>query len=72
MHYAHVKRKEKPMNPVTLEEFHNNPALRRRLFAMAHRERNAAIRAGLHWLRERLVTRFRSLTHPPQWIGRLG
>jgi len=60
------------MYPVTLEEFHNNPALRRRLFAMARRERAAAIRAGLHWLRERLTTRVRWLTHSPQWIGRLG
>jgi hypothetical protein len=68
MHPSHVKSKENPMYPITPQDFHNDPALRRRLFEMAHRERAAAIRAGFAWLRERLTPRL----HPGDWIGRLG
>ena len=60
------------MYPITPEEFYSNPALRRRLYSMARRERIAAIHAGLQWLREHLAARARSLTQPPHWIGRLG
>jgi hypothetical protein len=68
MHPLHVKSKENRMNPVTLQDFHNDPALRRRLYAMAQRERAAAIRAGFAWLRDRLAP----AQHPVHWIGRLG
>ncbi len=56
------------MVPITPQDFYNDPALRRRLFEMAHRERAAGIRAGFAWLRERLTPRL----HPGDWIGRLG
>ena len=56
------------MNRITLEAFHNDPALRRRLFEMAHRERARALHAGLAWLRKRLTPRL----HPSHWIARLG
>ena len=56
------------MNRITLEAFYNDPALRRRLFEAARRERAKAVRAGLVWLRERLTPQL----HPGDWIGRLG
>ena len=56
------------MNPISLQDFHNDPALRRRLYEMAHRDRIAVIRAGFDWLRDRLSPRL----HPGDWIGRLG
>jgi len=58
------------MSPYTLEEFHSNPALQRRLFDMARRERTLAIRAALAWLRAHLTPRFHP--HAPRWIARLG
>lgn len=58
------------MNRFIVDEFHNDPALRRRLFAAAHRERSRAIRAGLAWLRRHLAARFDF--EPRQWIERLG
>jgi hypothetical protein len=68
MHPSHVKSKEHPMNPITLQDFYNDPALRRRLYAMAQKERAGAVRAGFAWLRRRLTPGLA----PGQWIGRLG
>jgi hypothetical protein len=68
MHPSHVKSKEHTMNTLTLKEFYEDPALRRRMYAMAQRERAAAVRAGFAWLREHLTPRL----HPSDWIGRLG
>jgi hypothetical protein len=58
------------MNRYLLEEFHSDPALRRRLFEAARRERARSVRAGLAWLRDHLTSgiRFR----PSRWIARLG
>jgi len=70
MQHAHVKRKEKHMKPITLEDFQNDPALRRRLFETAHRERSRAIYAGFAWLRDCLTPRFHF--HPARWLNRLG
>jgi len=58
------------MSHYTLEEFHSNPALQRRLFDMARRERNLAVRAGLDWLRKHLAPQFH--VRAPRWIARLG
>jgi heme oxygenase len=71
MHHGHVKRKEKQMNTTTLEEFQNDPALRRRLYAEAHRERSRAVRAGLAWLGNQITARFKP-RQPARWIARLG
>ena len=58
------------MNRYVMEEFHNDPALRRRLFGDARRERARAIRVGLAWLRRHLVPHFSfGRSH---WIERLG
>ena len=74
MHHAHVKHKENQMNRYMLKEFHNDPALRRRLFESAHRERARAVSAGLAWLigqvKARLTPRIR--LRPSRWIARLG
>jgi hypothetical protein len=70
MHHAHVKRKEKPMNRYVMEEFYNDPALRRRLFERARKERNRAIRDGLSWLRRGIAARL--LARPAHWIEQLG
>ena len=59
------------MNYAILEEFHNDSDLRRRLFAEAHRERTRAVRAGLAWLGNQLVTRLKP-RQPARWIARLG
>jgi hypothetical protein len=74
MHHAHVKRKENPMNPITLQEFYDNPALRRRLYRAAARDRALAIRAGIAWLREHAGAWLLSLVHRPEgrWLVRLG
>jgi hypothetical protein len=74
MHYAHVKRKENHMNRYILEEFHSDPALRRRLFGEARHERTRAVRAGLAWLLRQAKARLRPLFHlrPSRWIERLG
>jgi hypothetical protein len=78
MQHAHVKRKEQPMNRYMLEEFHNDPALRRRLFGEARRERTRAVReglahalGGLAWLHARVKALFIP-RHPGRWIARLG
>jgi hypothetical protein len=68
MQHAHVKRKEHPMNRYVMEEFYNDPALRRRLFETAHRERARVFRLGLAWLRERLSPRIGG----SRWLARLG
>jgi hypothetical protein len=67
MQHAHVKRKENHMNPITLQEFYNDPALRRRLYRAAARERNRAVREGVAWLVAHLTPR-----RPARWIERLG
>ena len=59
------------MNRHMLEEFHNDPALRRRLFGEAHRERNRAVRAGFAWLYARAAALVQP-RHPARWIERLG
>jgi len=56
------------MNPCTMKDFYGDPALRRRLFDRARRERSASVRAGFAWLRDHLTPRF----DPSDWIGRLG
>ncbi len=58
------------MNRYILEEFHNDPALRRRLFAEARRDRARAVQAGLVWLIRHLTPRFH--VRPGRWIERLG
>ncbi len=62
------------MNRYILEEFHNDPAVRRRLFEKAHRERNRAIRAGLAWLFAQVKVRLapRIPRRPARWLARLG
>ena len=62
------------MNRYMLEEFHSDPALRRRLFGDARRERMRAVRAalaallgGFNWLVAHLKPR-----RPVHWIERLG
>ena len=66
----HVKRKESHMNRYVMEEFYQDPALRRRLFDEARRERARALLAGLAWLRKHLLPRFSfGRTH---WMERLG
>ena len=58
------------MNRYLMEEFYADPALRRRLFEAAHRERTRAIRAGWAWLRRQLQSRFD--LRPGHWMERLG
>jgi hypothetical protein len=74
MQHAHVKRKEMPMNRYVPEEFHNDPALVRRLMGEAHLERSRAIGAGFVWLlgyvKALLTPRIR--TRPARWVERLG
>jgi hypothetical protein len=74
MHHAHVKRnrKEPPVNRYIVDEFHRDPALRRRLFAHATAERNRALRAGLGWLAARLRAIVPSRLSLPRWTERLG
>ncbi len=56
-----------------MEEFYSDPALRRRLFESAHRERALAVKAGLVWLWKQARSRFpRSHGRPTRWIARLG
>jgi hypothetical protein len=58
------------MNRYIIEEFYNDPALRRRLFQEAHRERSRTIKAGWNWLRRELQSRFD--LRPGHWMERLG
>ena len=58
------------MNRYLIDEFYRDPALRRRLFEEAHRERSRTIRAGFAWLRKHLAPRFEF--GPRQWMERLG
>ena len=61
------------MNRYVMEEFHNDPALRRRLFGDAHRERARAVHGGLAWLLKRLKSLAPRLhSRPSRWIARLG
>ena len=62
------------MNTPTLKEFYDDPALRRRLYRAAARERTRAVREGLAhslggvtWLVAHLKPR-----RPVHWIERLG
>jgi len=43
------------MYPISLQQYHADPALRRRLLEAAHRERTQAVRAGFAWLRARIL-----------------
>jgi hypothetical protein len=78
MQHVHVKRKEKHMNRFIMEEFYNDPALGRRLYEAARRDRALAIGAGLAWLFGHLVRLSRqAIAHlkprrPVHWIERLG
>ena len=58
------------MNRFMLEEFHSDPALRRRLFGEARRERTRTLRAGFAWLRKFLTPYLPA--RAPRWIVRLG
>jgi hypothetical protein len=78
MQHAHVKRKEYTMNRYMLEEFHNDPALYRRL---AEREQARAIRAAFAALPGALTRLFGNLKarlaghsrpRPAHWAARLG
>ena len=62
------------MNRFIKEEFYNDPALRRRLFGEAHRERNRAVGEGIAWLLGQIKARLtpRSGHRPPRWLARLG
>ena len=62
------------MNRFIMEEFHNDPALRRRLFGEARRERSRSVDAGLNWLIGRIKVRLapRSRLRPSRWLARLG
>ena len=55
------------MNRFIMEEFYNDPALVRRLYGEAHRERMRAVREGLAWLVAHLKPR-----RQVHWIERLG
>jgi len=78
MQHAHVKRKEHTMNRHMLEEFHNDPALYRRL---AEREQARAVRAAFAGLPGALARLFGTLKtrlaahsrpRPAHWAARLG
>ena len=62
------------MNRYVMEEFYNEPGLRRRLFEKAHRERASAVRAGFAWLKKQVKTRL--VPHfnfgRSNWLERLG
>ena len=58
------------MEPITLEDFQNDPALRRRLFETAHRERARAFHAGITWLWNLVTPRVHA--RPARWLARLG
>jgi hypothetical protein len=68
MHHAHVKDKECPMTPITLERYLNEPDLDLRLAAEARRARAELMGRLLKSLAVRLVPRPR----PVHWIARLG
>ena len=78
MHYAHVKRKENHMNRYIMEEYFNDPAIGRRLYEQAHRDRALVIAQAFAWL----LSTIRSLAtqaaahlrpgRPARWIARLG
>jgi len=58
------------MNRFIIDEFYRDPALRRRLFASAHRERSRVLQTGFAWLRRHLVPHFSfGRAH---WLERLG
>lgn len=58
------------MNRYILEEFHSNPALVRRIYARASRERSRALYAAFAWLRAHLTPRVH--LRPGRWIDGLG
>jgi hypothetical protein len=68
MHHAHVKFKEQPMNPITLERYLNEPELDLRLAAAARRARAESMARLLKSLVELLAPR----PGPACWLARLG
>ena len=68
MHYVHVKRKENPMNTITLEYYRSHPALATRLQAAARRERSKEMFRLLKVLVEKLTPQ----ALPGRWLARLG
>jgi hypothetical protein len=68
MHHAHVKYKERPMQPMTLERYLNDPGLDLRLHAQARRARAALMGRLVAALVERLTPR----AQPGDWLARLG
>ena len=63
------------MNRYVMEEFYNDPALRRRLFGEARRDRARAVSAGFNGLRAQLKAlkaRFTPGLRPARWLARLG
>ena len=56
------------MNRYIIDEFYQDPALRRRLYAMARRERTQWVKSAFAWLRERLTPRLHLRDH----FARLG
>jgi len=58
------------MNRYILEEFHSNPALVRRVYARASRERSRALHSAFAWLRAHLTPRLH--LRPGRWIDGLG
>ena len=62
------------MNRYMHEEFHNEPALVRRLMAQAHLERSRAIGASFVWLLDyaKALLTPRTRIRPARWIERLG
>ncbi len=61
------------MNRYSIEEFYQDPSLRRRLFEDAHRERALAVKDGLVWLWKQARGLFpRGHGRPARWMARLG
>lgn len=58
------------MNPITLQDFYNDPGLYRRLDQAARRERARLVHAGILRLRDQFTPRIHA--GPPTWIARLG
>jgi hypothetical protein len=77
MHHAHVNDKEHTMRPFTLQEYHDNPELQRKVRARASRERANAVHAAFAWLWRRVLAAAAAAATRPQsrsttWAARLG
>lgn len=59
------------MNTVSLKEFYDDPALRRRLYRAASKERARAVRQGVAWIGAHAAALF-APRRPARWIERLG